>query len=204
MTRLTEATSGRERRPDFWRNEVNSAGENRPWHRTFLTSSRMWSRFLVAKMLLARSKRELIPAGAIVVALLVLEIGLGSRVEASCGAYLHKTVVSSDVGQGLVGNENGTDTTHVKYGMSTIVPVATEPLPMNGPCSGPGCSRGSRPPFVPAVPVNTQTHRIDVCDVNSVVATGHSFSGRRTSTTVSAHALRGFPPMIEVPPEGGC
>ncbi len=162
------------------------------------------SRILVAMMVWARSKRELVPAVAIVVALLMLEIGLGSGAEASCGAYLHTAVMGRVDDRGLNGNANATDTTQMTDGVATFGYPATEPVPMNRPCSGPGCSRGSMPPFVPALPVTTEPHRIDVYDVHSVAATGNDFTGQRTSTTATVHALRGFPPMIEVPPEGDC
>jgi len=203
-SRLTDATIRRERRPDFWWNAVNSAGENRPCHRTFVTWSRALSRILVPMMLLTRSKRELVPAVAIVVSLLMVEIGLGTGVEASCGAYLHTSVMGRDPGHGLSAAVNRTHVPRPTNAVSTFVPGSPEPVPMNRPCSGPGCSRGSMPPFVPAVPVNSEPHRIEVCDVNSVAATGNDFSGKRMPASSTARALRGFPLMIEVPPEPGC
>ena len=203
-SRLTDATIRHECRPDFWWNAVNSAGENRPCHRTFVTWSRALSRFLVNVMLWTQTKRELVPAVATVVALLMVEIGLGTSVDASCGAYLQTSVMGRDPGHGLSAAVNRTYAPRPTNGVSTFVPGSPEPMPKHLPCSRPGCSRGSMPPFVPALPVTAKPHRLEVCDVNSVAAIGNDFSGKRTSATSTAHALRGFPLTIEVPPEPRC
>ena len=159
----------------------------------------------VLMMLLTRSKREFSLAVAMFVSLLTLEITSGAPVEASCGAYLHTTAIGRiDHHISRTATANAADGNYKADVLQSLVTPETQPEPVHLPCSGPGCRRGASPPPVPAIPVNSRSHRCDVCHAD-VIGTGTEvLSAQRSAAISSARALRGFPLMVDVPPEAGC
>ncbi|MEJ7592946.1 MAG: hypothetical protein WKF77_15470 [Planctomycetaceae bacterium] len=125
---------------------------------------------------------------------------------ASCGEYVfsrHRTPTphGSDVRRGVARNQQDVLKSEMVGLSKDIFLLHETPLPSPIPCSGPNCQQSPTPSLPIAPPTTVTSGHQDrlICGARAVELP--SDVSRRRDLNFHARALRGFPLLIEMPPE---